>query len=353
MVKTLHAAGIEVILDVVYNHTARATSWARRCRFRGIDNATLLPLDPRTRATTSTTPAAATRSTAAPARAAAGDGLAALLGAGDARRRLPLRPRLHAGARGCERRRTGRLLRHHPPGSRALAGEAHRRALGRRARAATRSATSRPAGPSGTTSYRDTVRALLEGRRRPARRVRAPPHGLGRPVRGEPAGRRTPASTSSPRTTASRCTTSCQLQREAQRGQRRGQPRRQRQQPLLELRRRGARPTIPRSTRCARARSATSSPRCCFRRACRCCWRATSSAARRAATTTPTARTTRSAGSTGRPAPTRRAAPTSCARCCACGASIRLSPPRFPVRQRAGRRRRQGHAVAASRRPAR
>ena len=32
MVKTFHAAGIEVILDVVYNHTARATTWARHCR---------------------------------------------------------------------------------------------------------------------------------------------------------------------------------------------------------------------------------------------------------------------------------------------------------------------------------
>ena len=90
-----------------------------------------------------------------------------------------------------------------------------------------------------------------------------------------------------------------QLQRQAQRGQRRGQPRRQRQQPVVELRRRG--PTDdPRDHRAARAPdSATCSRRCCSRRACRCCSPATSSAARSAATTTPTARTTRSAGSTG------------------------------------------------------
>ena len=89
------------------------------------------------------------------------------------------------------------------------------------------------------------------------------------------------------------------LQREAQRGQPRGQPRRHRRQPLLELRRRGRRPTTPRSTSCAPASSATSSPRCCSPRACRCCSAATSSAAPRAATTTPGARTPRSPGSTG------------------------------------------------------
>jgi isoamylase len=30
MVKTLHSAGIEVILDVVYNHTAEGNQWGRR-----------------------------------------------------------------------------------------------------------------------------------------------------------------------------------------------------------------------------------------------------------------------------------------------------------------------------------
>ena len=85
-----------------------------------------------------------------------------------------------------------------------------------------------------------------------------------------------------------------QLQREAQRGQRRRQPRRPRRQPQLELRRR--RPDRRRRTcsRCARASSATCSPRCCCRRARRCCWPATSSAAPSRATTTPTARTTTS-----------------------------------------------------------
>ena len=38
-VARLHDAGIEVMLDVVYNHTAEGNHSARRCRFRGIDNA--------------------------------------------------------------------------------------------------------------------------------------------------------------------------------------------------------------------------------------------------------------------------------------------------------------------------
>jgi glycogen operon protein len=39
MVKTLHSAGIEVILDVVYNHTAEGSHLGPTLAFRGIDNA--------------------------------------------------------------------------------------------------------------------------------------------------------------------------------------------------------------------------------------------------------------------------------------------------------------------------
>ena len=39
MVKTLHAAGLEVILDVVYNHTAEGNHCGATLCFRGIDNA--------------------------------------------------------------------------------------------------------------------------------------------------------------------------------------------------------------------------------------------------------------------------------------------------------------------------
>src|SRR5690606_17770498 len=50
MVKSLHAAGIEVILDVVYNHTAEGNQLGPTLSFRGIDNASyyhLVPDDPR------------------------------------------------------------------------------------------------------------------------------------------------------------------------------------------------------------------------------------------------------------------------------------------------------------------
>jgi isoamylase len=46
MVKTLHAAGIEVILDVVYNHTGEGDHAGPTLAFRGIDNAIYYRLDP-------------------------------------------------------------------------------------------------------------------------------------------------------------------------------------------------------------------------------------------------------------------------------------------------------------------
>jgi glycogen operon protein len=50
MVRRLHAAGIEVLLDVVYNHTAEGNELGPTLSFRGLDNAsyyTLHPDDPR------------------------------------------------------------------------------------------------------------------------------------------------------------------------------------------------------------------------------------------------------------------------------------------------------------------
>ena len=50
MVGALHDAGIEVILDVVYNHTAEGNQLGPTLCYRGIDNASyycLLPDDPR------------------------------------------------------------------------------------------------------------------------------------------------------------------------------------------------------------------------------------------------------------------------------------------------------------------
>src|SRR5437764_1392218 len=50
MVKALHKAGIEVILDVVYNHTAEGNHLGPMLSFKGVDNAAyyrLMPDDPR------------------------------------------------------------------------------------------------------------------------------------------------------------------------------------------------------------------------------------------------------------------------------------------------------------------
>jgi glycogen operon protein len=49
MVKRFHRAGIEVILDVVYNHTAEGNHLGPTLSFRGIDNAAYYRLDPRNR----------------------------------------------------------------------------------------------------------------------------------------------------------------------------------------------------------------------------------------------------------------------------------------------------------------
>jgi isoamylase len=46
MVKALHVAGIEVILDVVYNHTAEGNELGPTLSFRGIDNSSYYRLDP-------------------------------------------------------------------------------------------------------------------------------------------------------------------------------------------------------------------------------------------------------------------------------------------------------------------
>ena len=46
MVKTLHAAGLEVILDVVYNHTGEGDHAGPTLAFRGLDNSIYYRLDP-------------------------------------------------------------------------------------------------------------------------------------------------------------------------------------------------------------------------------------------------------------------------------------------------------------------
>ena len=98
MVRALHAAGIEVILDVVYNHTAEGNHLGPTLSFRGLDNPSyyrLNPDDPRYYADTTGTGNTLQRKQ--PANLATPHGLASLLGPGNACRRVSLRPRRQFG----------------------------------------------------------------------------------------------------------------------------------------------------------------------------------------------------------------------------------------------------------------
>ena len=117
MVDALHAAGLEVILDVVFNHTAESDHTGPTLCFRGLDNPAyyrLEPGDPRRLRRHDRLRQLAERGR--PAHASADHGLAALLADRDARRRLPVRPGPHAGppGRAASSKRVG-VLR---PGSR-------------------------------------------------------------------------------------------------------------------------------------------------------------------------------------------------------------------------------------------
>ena len=122
------------------------------------------------------------------------------------RRRLPLRPRLGARARVPRGRPALGLLRHHPPGSDPLPGEADRRAVGRRrGRLPGRQL---PGALDGV--ERDLPRHDARLLARPgAASASSPTRFTGSSDLYETtAGGRSRRSTSSPRTTASRCATS-------------------------------------------------------------------------------------------------------------------------------------------------
>ena len=124
-------------------------------------------------------------------------------------------------------------------------------------------------------------------------------HRLERPVPVATAAARSPRSTSSPATTASRSRDLVSYDHKHNEANLEDNRDGTDDNRIVELRRRG-RDGRPGGQRAARpADSATSSRRCCSRRARRCCSPATSCAAPSTATTTRTARTTSSRGSTG------------------------------------------------------
>ena len=298
MVKALHGAGIEVILDVVYNHTAEGNHLGPMLSFRGLDNRSyyrLMPDDLRFYMDFT-----GTGNSLNPVHPSV---LRLIM---DSLRYWVLECRVDgfrfdlASALARELYDVDRLsavLRHDPPGPGALAGEADRRALGRRA---------------GRLPGRQLPGAL--GRvEREVPRLRCATSGAARATWASSrsaspapptctrrtAATRSPRSTSSPPTTASRCATSSRTTRSTTRRTSRTTA----TAPTTTARGTSApraRPTTRPCSRCGRGSSGTSSRRCSSRRACRCCSAATSSAGRRAATTTPGARTTRSRGSTGR-----------------------------------------------------
>ena len=204
---TLHRAGIEVILDVVYNHTAEGNHLGPTLSFRGIDNqayyrlvdgdAQLLLRHHRHRQQPQRPP---------PRVAAADHGLAAVLGHRDARRRVPVRPGLRAGPGVPRGRPAGRVLRPGQPGPDRQPGQADRRAVGRRrGRLPGRRL---PAAVDGVERQVPRHRARLLARRagqpRGVRRRGSPARRTcTRPTTAAPSRR----STSSPRTTGSPCTT--------------------------------------------------------------------------------------------------------------------------------------------------
>ncbi len=207
MVRSLHDAGIEVILDVVYNHTAEGNHLGPTLELQGPRQPGVLPPGRGRPALLHGLHGHREHpQRPPPALAAADHGLAALLGDRDARRRLPVRPRLRAGARVLRRRPAVDLLRARAAGPGRQPGEADRRAVGRRSRRLP--GRQLPAAVDRVERQVPRHRpGLLARRGRPWASSRAGSPGRATST-SRPAAARSPRSTSSPRTTASRCATS-------------------------------------------------------------------------------------------------------------------------------------------------
>ncbi len=150
MVKRLHSAGIEVILDVVYNHSAEGNHLGPTLSFRGIDNPAYYRLMPDAAAPVHGFHRLRKHAEHdASAGAATADGQPALLGGRDARRRLSLRPCRGARARTLRGQPPERLLRRGTSGSRAFRRSSSSPNRGISARAVTRWEISRSCGPNG------------------------------------------------------------------------------------------------------------------------------------------------------------------------------------------------------------
>ena len=133
--RSFHEAGLEVILDVVYNHTAEGNERGPTLSFKGIDNASyyrLLPETPRYYINDTGTGNTLNLSHMRVIQMVA-DSLRYWVSE-TACRRLPLRSRYHPRARAVRLRQPKRLSQDLLPRSDAGGGEAHRRAVGLRPR---------------------------------------------------------------------------------------------------------------------------------------------------------------------------------------------------------------------------
>ena len=299
MVKALHNAGIEVILDVVYNHTGEGNHLGPTLSFRGIDNASyyrLVPDHPRYYHGLHRHRQHAERPPSPDP--AAHHGQPAVLGARNACGRLPIRSRLHAGEGAARRGPAQRVFRHHSSRSGALPSKTDRRTLGLgRRRLSGRQLSGRLGRVERQVSRR--YPALLERRRGPSGGAGLSAVREQRSLRRTAAGGPMRASISSRRTTDSRlhdlvCTTRSTTRPTAKTiatapttisaGTAAWKDRRRSRQ----------------SSRCANDRSATCWPRCSCHKGSRCSAAATKWDGRSVATTTLIARTMRSVGWTGR-----------------------------------------------------
>jgi isoamylase len=313
MVRALHGAGLEVILDVVFNHTAEGGDGGPTLSMRGIDNLSYYRLEPHDlRHNINWTGCGNTLNLDHPRGAAPGARLPALLGGRHARRRLPLRPRHDAGPRGRALRARGPVL-HALQQDPVLAG-------------VKLIAEPWDLGPDGyqlggfprqwaewNDRFRDTVRGFWRGD--PAVVPRLAERLAGSSDLFQSRGPGPPESVNYVAChdgfTLRDVVSYARKHNEAN-----GEDNRDGDNHAVSWNTASrARPTTRRSSACATASSATCWRRCCCRRACRCCRRATSSAARSAATTTPTARTTRFPGWTGGWRAATRRCSSSCASC--------------------------------------
>ena len=270
MVKALHRAGIEVILDVVFNHTAEGDHRGPTLCFRGLDNNVYYMLEPDGAGYANYTGCGNTFNANQPDRAAADPRQSPLLGQGNARGRLPLRPGFDPrpgrarGAR-CRTRPFSGTSRSDPAlaGTKLIAeawdaaglyqvGQLHRRQLEGVERPIPRRRAELPERRHGTVSA--TRRRLLASPDIYGHEEREPEQSINFVTCHD----------------GFTLNDLVSYDREAQRGQRRGEPRRRPTTTSAGTAASKARPTIPRSRRCATARSRTSWRSPCSRSASRC-----------------------------------------------------------------------------------